>query len=80
MSRLDPFPLYINGKRIPQFAGAYLFNNESTLIIPSLAYLMSNTWHFTIEAGFLGGDDPNVPLWLFRKNDYITFKVKNNVG
>ncbi len=71
---------YINGKLIPQVAGAYLFNNESSLIIPSLTYLMSNTWHFTIEAGFLGGNIPNVPVWLFRKNDYITFKVKYNWG
>ena len=71
---------YINGKLIPQVAAAYLFNNESSLIIPSLDYLMSNTWNFTIEAAFLGGNIPNVPLWLFRKNDYIAFKVKYNWG
>ncbi len=71
---------YINGKLIPQVAGAWLFNNEASLLIPSLTYLMSNTWNFTIEAGFLGGNVPNVPLWLFRKNDYITFKVKYNWG
>ena len=50
------------------------------MIIPSLDYLMSNTWNFTIEAAFLGGNIPNVPLWLFRKNDYIAFKVKYNWG
>lgn len=71
---------YFNGKLIPQVAGAYLFNNKAHLLIPSLAYLMSNTWHFTIEAAFLGGQEENVPTWLFRKNDYIAFKVKYNWG
>ena len=71
---------YFNGKLIPQLAGAYLFNNESSLILPSLTYLMSNSWHFTIEAVFLGGKKENVPVWLFRKNDYIAFKVKYNWG
>jgi hypothetical protein len=71
---------YFNGKLIPQVAGAYLFNNEASLLLTSLTYLMSNTWHFGIEAVFLGGNKPNVPLWLFRKNDYISLKVKYNWG
>ena len=71
---------YFNGKLIPQFAIAYLFNNEASLLLPSLTYLMSNSWHFTIEAVFLGGKKENVPVWLFRKNDYIAFKVKYNWG
>ena len=71
---------YVNGKLIPQVAAAYLFNNESSLILPSLTYLQSNRWHYTIEAAFFGGNIPNVPLWLFRKNDYISFKIKYNWG
>jgi hypothetical protein len=71
---------YFNGKLIPQAAFAYLFNNEATLLLPSVTYLMSNSWHFTIDAVFLGGNQPNVPVWLFRKNDYIAFKVKYNWG
>ncbi len=71
---------YLNGKLIPQVAAGYLFNNEASLILPSITYLMSNSWHYTIEAAFFGGNIPNVPLWLFRKNDYIAFKVKYNWG
>jgi hypothetical protein len=71
---------YFNGKLIPQVAGAYLFNNEGYLVLPSITYLHSNSWHYTIEAVLLGGDDPNVPPWLFRNNDYISFKVKYNWG
>lgn len=71
---------YFNGKLIPQLAGAYLFNNEGSLILPSLTYLMSNSWHFTVEAVFLGGKVKNVPPWVVRKNDYISFKVKYNWG
>jgi hypothetical protein len=71
---------YFNGKLIPQVAGAYLFNNEASLLLLDLTYLMSNSWHYTIEAVFLGGNKANVPLWLFRKNDYIAFKVKYNWG
>ncbi len=71
---------YINGKLVPQVAGGYLFNNEAHLLIPSLTYMMSNTWHFTLESGFFGGKERNVPLWLFRKNDYFALKVKYNWG
>jgi hypothetical protein len=71
---------YLNGKLIPQVAFGYLFNNEASLLLPSITYLMSNSWHYTIEAAFFGGNIPNVPLWLFRKNDYIAFKVKYNWG
>ena len=71
---------YFNGRLIPQVAAGYLFNNEASLILPSVTYLMSNSWHYTIEAAFFGGNIPNVPLWLFRKNDYIAFKVKYNWG
>jgi hypothetical protein len=71
---------YINGKLIPQFAAGYLINSQAHLILGSLTYLMSNTWHYTIEAVFLGGQKPNEALWLFRKNDYISFKIKYNWG
>ncbi len=71
---------YINGKLVPQIAGSYLVNNEAHLVIASLSYQQSNRWHYTMEVSFLGGEEPNVPLWLFRKNDYIAFKVKYNWG
>jgi hypothetical protein len=71
---------YINGKLIPQVAGAYLVNNEAHLVLASLTYLQSNRWHYSLETAFLGGEDPNVPLWLWRKNDYLAVKVKYNWG
>jgi len=71
---------YFNAKLVPTLAMAYLFNNQASLLLPSLAYLMNNTWNFSIEAAFLGGSVKNVPLWIFRKNDYIAFKVKYSWG
>ena len=71
---------YLNGKLIPQVAGAYLFNNEASLILASLSYIQSYRWHYSLEAAFLDGKEPNVPLWLFRHNDYLAVKVKFNWG
>jgi Protein of unknown function (DUF1302) len=71
---------YFNGKLVPQVAGAYLFNNEAHLILASLSYQYSDHWFYTVEACFLGGEVPNVPLWFWRKNDYIAFKIKYNWG
>jgi len=71
---------YIKWRIVPQVALAYLFNTESHLIIPSLTYLRNDRWHYALEAAILGGQKPNTGLWLFRKNDYIAFKVKFNWG
>lgn len=71
---------YFNGKLVPQVAGAYLVNNKAHLMLVSLQYQQSNHWQYTVEAAFMGGDEPNVPLWLFRKKDYLAFKIKYNWG
>jgi len=69
---------YMNGKIVPDFAFAYDTNNRSYLIIPSLTYLMTNNWHFSVTAGFYGGEEENESLWVFRNKDNVAFKIKYN--
>jgi hypothetical protein len=69
---------YMNGKIVPDFAFAYDIDNKAYLIIPSLSYLMTNNWHFSVNAAFHGGEEQNESLWVFRNKDYVAVKVKYN--
>jgi len=71
---------YFNGKLVPEFAFLWDFNDRTHLILPSLTYIQTHNWSYSIEAAFIGGEIENRSLWLFRDNDYIAFKLKYNWG
>jgi hypothetical protein len=71
---------YFNGRLVPDFSVAYDISNKGYMMIPSLTYIYSSEMTYSLEASFLGGDEENQSLWLFRNKDYIAVKVKYKWG